>query len=308
MGNSYVLSVDVPLLFSFPFSSFVEVFSRCILTWWSFAMLQAAGIPKKLAPTIGIAVDHRRRNSSLEGLQTNVQRLKTYKAKLVVFPRRARKFKVSFCFFFVRLCCNGVCILVDLWHWFVDISFLVFWLVYTDFFYFWYRLVIQPQRNLQLPHRSMVITWLSRESSQPWILLRWQTRWNHSMPMLSSALSAQTSVTVVLGWRGLPKPRRKTRSEEVAKILTLRLSCEPCFSKFWLQFFACVTLVYSQDLSSLFVCIDGMMLYSCMLNGESTANWSILCGFDLLCVLLLEYSCIVTGIEWGVTQALPDLC
>lgn len=55
---------------------------------------QAAGIPKKLAPTIGIAVDHRRKNRSLEGLQANVQRLKTYKAKLVVFPRRARKFKV----------------------------------------------------------------------------------------------------------------------------------------------------------------------------------------------------------------------
>ncbi|GFY83930.1 breast basic conserved 1 [Actinidia rufa] len=51
--------------------------------------------PKKLAPTIGIAVDHRRRNRSLEGLQTNVQRLKTYKAKLVVFPRRARKFKAG---------------------------------------------------------------------------------------------------------------------------------------------------------------------------------------------------------------------
>ena len=56
--------------------------------------VQAAGIPKKLAPTIGISVDHRRRNRSLEGLQANVQRLKTYKAKLVVFPRRARKFKV----------------------------------------------------------------------------------------------------------------------------------------------------------------------------------------------------------------------
>jgi hypothetical protein len=55
---------------------------------------QAAGIPKKYAPTIGIAVDHRRKNRSLEGLQTNVQRLKTFKAKLVVFPRRARKFKV----------------------------------------------------------------------------------------------------------------------------------------------------------------------------------------------------------------------
>lgn len=60
--------------------------------------MQAAGIPKKLAPTIGIAVDHRRKNRSLEGLQANVQRLKTYKAKLVIFPRRARKFKVPFGF------------------------------------------------------------------------------------------------------------------------------------------------------------------------------------------------------------------
>ncbi|KAE8676835.1 60S ribosomal protein L13-1 [Hibiscus syriacus] len=48
---------------------------------------------KKLAPTIGIAVDHRRKNRSLEGLQANFQRLKTYKAKLVVFPRRTHKFK-----------------------------------------------------------------------------------------------------------------------------------------------------------------------------------------------------------------------
>ncbi|KAK4572419.1 hypothetical protein RGQ29_030744 [Quercus rubra] len=32
---------------------------------------------------------------SLEGLQANVQRLKTFKAKLVVFPRRVGKFKVQ---------------------------------------------------------------------------------------------------------------------------------------------------------------------------------------------------------------------
>ena len=56
--------------------------------------MQAAGIPKKLAPTIGISVDHRRKNRSLEGMQSNVSRLKTYKAKLVIFPRRARKVKV----------------------------------------------------------------------------------------------------------------------------------------------------------------------------------------------------------------------
>ncbi|URD95121.1 60S ribosomal protein L13 [Musa troglodytarum] len=53
--------------------------------------LKAAGIPKKLALTTGIAVDLRRKNQSLEGLQANVQRLKTYKTKLVIFPSRVRK-------------------------------------------------------------------------------------------------------------------------------------------------------------------------------------------------------------------------
>ncbi|KAH9616294.1 hypothetical protein KSS87_000893 [Heliosperma pusillum] len=62
---------------------------------FSLEELKGAGIPKKQAPTIGIAVDHRRRNRSLEGLQTNVQRLKTYKAKLVVFPRNAKKIKAG---------------------------------------------------------------------------------------------------------------------------------------------------------------------------------------------------------------------
>ncbi|KAK9705894.1 hypothetical protein RND81_07G090400 [Saponaria officinalis] len=62
---------------------------------FSLEELAAAGIPKKQAPTIGIAVDHRRRNRSLEGLQANVQRLKTYKAKLVVFPRNAKKVKAG---------------------------------------------------------------------------------------------------------------------------------------------------------------------------------------------------------------------
>lgn len=62
---------------------------------FSLEELKAAGIPKKLAPTIGIAVDHRRKNRSLEGLQANMQRLKTYRAKLVVFPRHARKFKAG---------------------------------------------------------------------------------------------------------------------------------------------------------------------------------------------------------------------
>ncbi len=48
-----------------------------------------------MARTIGIAVDARRRNRSLEGLQDNVNRLKAYKAALVVFPRRANKPKAG---------------------------------------------------------------------------------------------------------------------------------------------------------------------------------------------------------------------
>jgi large subunit ribosomal protein L13e len=57
--------------------------------------LKEAGIPAKLAPSIGIAVDHRRRNKSLETLQANAARLKAYKAKLVVFPRRSKKPKAG---------------------------------------------------------------------------------------------------------------------------------------------------------------------------------------------------------------------
>lgn len=50
--------------------------------------LKAAGINKKVARTIGISVDHRRRNKSTESLQTNVQRLKEYRSKLIIFPRK----------------------------------------------------------------------------------------------------------------------------------------------------------------------------------------------------------------------------
>merc|ERR1719456_173719 len=47
--------------------------------------LKEAKIPVKLAPTIGIAVDHRRRNKCAESLKANVDRLKLYKSKLLVF-------------------------------------------------------------------------------------------------------------------------------------------------------------------------------------------------------------------------------
>ncbi|RDA91227.1 hypothetical protein CP533_3401 [Ophiocordyceps camponoti-saundersi (nom. inval.)] len=51
--------------------------------------LKAAGISRHMAPTIGIAVDHRRQNLSEESLSTNVERLKAYKKLLIVLPRRS---------------------------------------------------------------------------------------------------------------------------------------------------------------------------------------------------------------------------
>lgn len=53
--------------------------------------LKAAGVPKKLAPTIGICVDHRRKNRSENSLATNVERLKAYMANLILFPRKNSK-------------------------------------------------------------------------------------------------------------------------------------------------------------------------------------------------------------------------
>ncbi|RJE27407.1 60S ribosomal protein L13 [Aspergillus sclerotialis] len=57
------------------------------------AELKEAGIPKKFAPTIGIAVDGRRTNYSKESLAANVARLKDYKARLILFPRKSGQHK-----------------------------------------------------------------------------------------------------------------------------------------------------------------------------------------------------------------------
>ena len=54
-------------------------------------MIQAAGIPRKLASTIGIAVDPRRQNHSEESLKLNVERLQEYKKRLILFPRNPAK-------------------------------------------------------------------------------------------------------------------------------------------------------------------------------------------------------------------------
>ncbi|KAF2764946.1 60S ribosomal protein L13 [Teratosphaeria nubilosa] len=60
---------------------------------FSLAELKEAGIPRKLAPTIGISVDPRRQNLSEESLKANVERLKAYKARLVLFPRKSGEHK-----------------------------------------------------------------------------------------------------------------------------------------------------------------------------------------------------------------------
>ena len=62
---------------------------------FTFAELKEAGINRKEARGIGIVVDHRRRNLSEEGKALNVERLKAYKAKLIVFPRKVSKPKKS---------------------------------------------------------------------------------------------------------------------------------------------------------------------------------------------------------------------
>merc|ERR1712085_13521 len=53
--------------------------------------LREAKIPVKRASTIGIAVDHRRRNRCAESLSANVDRLKIYMSKLKIFPKKAGK-------------------------------------------------------------------------------------------------------------------------------------------------------------------------------------------------------------------------
>ncbi|KAI4169707.1 MAG: hypothetical protein LQ346_008940 [Caloplaca aetnensis] len=60
---------------------------------FSLAELKEAGIPRKLAATIGISVDPRRANLSTESLAVNVDRLKAYRARLILFPRRNGQFK-----------------------------------------------------------------------------------------------------------------------------------------------------------------------------------------------------------------------
>merc|ERR1711924_234967 len=60
---------------------------------FSLAELKAVKLGKLEARSLGIAVDPLRRNRSVNGKQANEQRLREYKANLVVFPRNAKKTK-----------------------------------------------------------------------------------------------------------------------------------------------------------------------------------------------------------------------
>ena len=53
--------------------------------------LGQAKLSPRFAQTVGIAVDNRRHDTSEEAFQLNVQRLESYKSKLILFPRRADK-------------------------------------------------------------------------------------------------------------------------------------------------------------------------------------------------------------------------
>ena len=58
---------------------------------FTLSEIRQAGLTTRFARTVGISVDHRRKNRSQEGLETNVNRLKEYKAKLILYPRHENK-------------------------------------------------------------------------------------------------------------------------------------------------------------------------------------------------------------------------
>lgn len=53
---------------------------------FSLDELKAAGVRRKEALTVGIPIDHRRRNMSQEAFHNNVARIKAYKSRLIIFP------------------------------------------------------------------------------------------------------------------------------------------------------------------------------------------------------------------------------
>jgi len=58
---------------------------------FTLAELKGAGLTPGFARTIGISVDPRRQNKSIESRQQNIQRLKEYRSKLILFPIHEKK-------------------------------------------------------------------------------------------------------------------------------------------------------------------------------------------------------------------------
>merc|ERR1711916_38062 len=57
---------------------------------FSLVELKAAGLNKSYARSIGISVDRRRKNTSQESIDRNVERLNEYLSRVIIFPRPAR--------------------------------------------------------------------------------------------------------------------------------------------------------------------------------------------------------------------------
>jgi len=57
---------------------------------FTLAELKEAGLHKREARGLGVVVDYRRRNLSEEAKKVNVDRIKEYKARLIIFPRKTR--------------------------------------------------------------------------------------------------------------------------------------------------------------------------------------------------------------------------
>ena len=58
---------------------------------FSIQELKKAGLTARFARTIGVSVDHRRRNKSTETFDRNVKELEFYKSKLTLFPLKPNK-------------------------------------------------------------------------------------------------------------------------------------------------------------------------------------------------------------------------
>lgn len=76
---------------TFPGHKYYFQIVEVLLILKKLSSLQAASLNRDEARSIGIAVDFRRRNCSVEGLQRNVQRLKEYRSKLILFPKKTAK-------------------------------------------------------------------------------------------------------------------------------------------------------------------------------------------------------------------------